>query len=425
MDPRANPYTPNAGAKPPVLVGREGELAAFDALLGRLAAGHTEQSLIVVGLRGVGKTVLLGEFRRCALDQGWRVVEVEVAKWDDNQFRAGLAREIRRVLHRIAAGGRWTEVAKRAAGVLKSFTLRIDPEGRLTIGLDIAPTAGYADSGDLNADLTDVLVSLGEAAREQGTGVVLLLDELHYLSSIQMEALIAANHRTIQHALPITAAAAGLPQIRELVGNAKTYAERLFKFPEIGRLDDAQAERVLCEPAAQLGVVFSEEALRRGLSFSEGYPYFLQEFGQAAWNLAMGAEIIERDAENARVVVEEKLDSGFFKVRLDRTTELQKAYLRAMAELGPGPQLARDVAELLGRSSTQCGPTRKQLIDKGLLYATDHGYAAFTVPKFDEYLKRAIPTLASPPIRTRADNLPADDGTLPPEPRISSADPQS
>ena len=399
MDPRDNPYTPNAGAKPPVLVGRESELEAFDVHLSRLAAGRTEQSLIIVGLRGVGKTVLLGEFRQRALDQGWRVVEIEVAKWDDAQFRAGLAREIRRILHRIAAGGRWTEMAKRAAGVLKSFTLGIDPEGRLTVGLDVAPTAGYADSGDLNADLTDLLVSLGEVARERGTGVVLLLDELHYLSSIQMEALIAANHRAVQHALPITAAAAGLPQIHELVGIAKTYAERLFKFPEIGRLDDAEAERVLREPAVQLGVDFSDGALRQGLDFSEGYPYFLQEFGQAAWNLATGREVTAGDAEIARIAVEEKLDGGFFKVRLDRTTELQKAYLRAMAELGPRPQLARDVAKLLSRTSTQCGPTRKQLIDKGLLYATDHGYAAFTVPKFDEYLKRAIPTLAPPPVR--------------------------
>ncbi len=399
MDPRDNPYTPNAGAKPPVLVGRESELEAFDVHLSRLAAGRTEQSLIIVGLRGVGKTVLLGEFRQRALDQGWRVVEIEVAKWDDGQFRAGLAREIRRILHRITAGGRWTERAKRAAGVLKSFTLGIDPDGRLTVGLDVAATAGYADSGDLNADLTDLLVSLGEVARERQAGVVLLLDELHYLSSVQMEALIAANHRAVQHSLPITAAAAGLPQIHELVGIAKTYAERLFKFPEIGRLDDAEAELVLREPAAQLGVDFSDGALRQGLDFSEGYPYFLQEFGQAAWNLATDREITARDAEIARIAVEEKLDTGFFRVRLDRTTELQRAYLRAMAELGPDPQLARDVARLLSRTSTQCGPTRKQLIDKGLLYATDHGYAAFTVPKFDEYLKRAIPTLAPPPVR--------------------------
>ena len=401
MDRRHNPYTPNAGAKPPVLVGREQELDTFEILLGRLAAGRTEQSLIVVGLRGVGKTVLIGEFRQRALDQDWRVVEVEVAKWDDNQFRANLAREIRRALHDIGSRGKWTERVKLAAGVLKSFTLSIDPDGRLTVGLDGGPLRGYADSGALDADLIDLLVSLGEAAREQNTGVVLLLDELHFLNRLQMEALIAAIHKTVQRALPITAAAAGLPQIHELVGRAKTYAERLFKFPEIGRLDNAEASRVLREPATQLDVDFSDDALRHALDFSEGYPYFLQEFGEAAWNIADDGKITGRDGENARVVVEEKLDSGFFKVRLDRTTELQKAYLRAMAELGPEPQLAGRVAELLNRTSQQCGPTRKQLIDKGLLYTTDHGYAAFTVPRFDQYLKRAIPELAPPPVRTR------------------------
>ena len=382
-------------------MGREDELEAFEILLERLSAGLTEQSLIVVGLRGVGKTVLLGEFRKRAMDQGWRVVEVEVARWDDEQFRRQMAREIRRALHEIGARGKWTEAAKRAAGVLKAFTVSIDPDGRLTVGLEGAPVRGYADSGALDADLTDLLVSVGEAAREQDTGVALLLDELHFLSRPQMEAVIAAVHKTVQRSLPVTAAAAGLPQIHELVGRAKTYAERLFKFPEIGRLDVAEAERALREPAARRDVLFSDEALVNALEFSEGYPYFLQEFGQAAWNIADANRITGRDAQNARVVVEEKLDSGFFRVRLDRATELQKAYLRAMAELGAEPQLAGRVAELLGRTSQQCGPTRKQLIDKGLLYTTDHGYAAFTVPKFDQYLRRSVPQLAPPPIRAR------------------------
>ncbi len=401
MNRRLNPYTPNAGARPPVLVGREAELETFDVLLARLAEGRTAQSLVVVGLRGVGKTVLLGECRQRTLDQRWHVVEVEVSKWDDSQFRANLAREARRVLHAIGARGRWSDLTRRAAGMLKSFTLGIDPDGRLTVGLEGGAVAGYADSGALDADLTDLLVGLGEAARDQGTGVVLLLDEIHFLDRLQMEALIAAIHKTVQRALPITAAAAGLPQVHELVGRAKTYAERLFKFPEIGSLDEADAARVLREPAAGQGVTFSDDALRRGLDFSEGYPYFLQEFGEAAWDAAIGTEITGRDAERAVPVVEEKLDSGFFRVRLERTTELQRAYLRAMAELGSEPQRAGQVAGLLDRTSPQCGPTRKQLIDKGLLYTTDHGYAAFTVPRFDQYLKRAIPDLSPPPIRPR------------------------
>ena len=400
MDRRLNPYTPNAGARPPVLVGREDELEEFDVLLHRLEAGHTEKSLIVVGLRGVGKTVLLGEFRQLALDREWHVVEIEVSKWDDAQFRRSIARELRRVLHSISARS-WSQKLRGAMGALRSFTLKVDPEGHLTIGLDADVSVGVADSGDLDADLSDLLVGVGEAAREHGTGVVLLLDELHFLSRPQMEALIAAVHKTVQRSLPITAAAAGLPQIHELVGDAKTYAERLFKFPSLGRLDDADAREVLREPARQLDVRFGDEALAVGLEFSKGYPYFLQEFGEAAWDLASGSSIDVMDGLRAKLVVQEKLDSGFFKVRLERTTELQKAYLRAMAELGPDAQLASRVADLLERTSSECGPTRKQLIDKGLLYATEHGYAAFTVPGFDEYLKRAIPELVPPPIRRR------------------------
>lgn len=401
MDRHLNPYTPNAGARPQVLVGRGAELDTFDVLLSRLAEGRTAQSLVVVGLRGVGKTVLLGECRQRTLDQRWHAIDVEVSKWDDGQFRATLAREARRVLHAIGARGRWSELTRRAAGMLKSFTLGVDPDGRLTVGLEGGPVAGYADSGALDADLTDLLVGLGEAALDQRTGVVLLLDEIHFLDRMQMEALIAALHKTVQRALPITAAAAGLPQVHELVGRAKTYAERLFKFPEIGSLDEADAARALREPAARQGVLFSDAALRRGLDFSEGYPYYLQEFGEAAWDVAAGGEITERDADRAVPAVEEKLDSGFFRVRLERTTELQRAYLRAMAELGPEPQRASQVAGLLARTSQQCGPTRKQLIDKGLLYTTDHGYAAFTVPRFDHFLKRAIPDLAPPPVRSR------------------------
>ena len=401
MDRRLNPYTPNAGARPPVLVGREDELETFEVLLSRLGAGRSEQSLIIVGLRGVGKTVLLGEFRQIAEDEQWRVVEIEVAKWDDNQFRRVLGREVRKVLHGIAPREKWTDRTKRAAGLLRSFTMGVDPEGKITLGLGGGPIEGSADSGVLDADLTDLFIGIGEAAKERQTGVVLLLDEIHYLGREQMEALIAAMHKTVQRALPITMAAAGLPQIHELVGEAKTYAERLFKFPEIGSLDESEAVRVLAEPAAEQSVAFSREALEHALVFTDGYPYFLQEFGEAAWNNSAGPEITGSDARNAVAVVEEKLDSGFFKVRLDRATEIQRAYLRAMAELGPEPQLANTVAKLLKRTSQQCGGARKQLIDKGLLYTTEHGYAAFTVPRFDQYLKRTFPELLPAPVRKR------------------------
>ena len=404
MDPRENPYTPNAGARPPVLVGRQDELDAFEVLLDRLRAGRSEQSMIITGLRGVGKTVLLSEFRTSALDRDWVVIEIEIAKHDNDQFREFLAREIRKVLFTIAPRAKWAGKLKRAAQILKSFTVTVDPQGTLSAGLDVEALVGEADSGSLDADLTDVLVALGEAAAQHNQGVVLLLDEIQFLARPQLEALIAAIHKTVQRQLPITLTAAGLPQLAELAGEAKSYAERLFRFPTIGRLTDSQARRALIEPATESGVRFSEAALDTAIDFTDGYPYFLQEFGQASWNLADGPEINDTDARTAKTVVEEKLDSGFFRVRHNRTTELELAYLRAMAELGPEPQLAGAVAELLGRTSQQCGPTRSKLIEKGLLYTPEHGFAAFTVPQFDRYLMRAIPERTVPDVRKRKRN---------------------
>ena len=404
MDPRENPYTPNAGARPPVLVGRQDELDAFEVLLDRLRAGRSEQSMIITGLRGVGKTVLLSEFRTSALDRDWVVIEIEIAKHDNDQFKELLAREIRKALFAIAPRAKWAGKLKRAAQILKSFTVTVDPQGTLSAGLDVEALVGEADSGALDADLTDVLVALGEASTQHNQGVVLLLDEIQFLARPQLEALIAAIHKTVQRQLPITLTAAGLPQLAELAGEAKSYAERLFRFPTIGRLTDSQARRALIEPASESGVRFSEEALDTAIDFTDGYPYFLQEFGQASWNLADGPEINGTDARTAKTVVEEKLDSGFFRVRHNRTTELELAYLRAMAELGPEPQLAGAVAELLGRTSQQCGPTRSKLIEKGLLYTPEHGFASFTVPQFDRYLMRTIPELNVPNVRKRKRN---------------------
>ena len=401
MDRRQNPYTPNAGAKPPALIGREEELENFEILLDRVRAGRTEQSMIITGLRGVGKTVLLSVFRDSAIDRDWVVVEMEVSKHDDDDFRRVLARGIRKALFEIAPKARWAARAKRAAATLRSFTVTIDPDGRLSAGLDVDALEGLADSGALDADLTDVFVTLGEAAAEHDQGVVLLLDEIQFLTRPQLEALISAIHKTVQRQLPVTLAAAGLPQIAELAGEAKSYAERLFKFPTIGKLTNDQARLALTTPADELDVAFSDGALDEALDFTEGYPYFLQEFGQAVWNFADGPEITRDDSTTARSIVEEKLDSSFFRVRRDRTTALELAYLRAMAELGPEPQLAASVAELLDRTSQQCGPTRSKLIEKGLLYTPDHGYAAFTVPQFDRYLKRDIKELVVPPVKKR------------------------
>jgi hypothetical protein len=401
MDPHSNPYTPNAGAKPPLIVGRDDQLASFDLLLARLERGRTEQSMIITGLRGVGKTVLLGQFNKKADARKWATIDLEVSKHDNDDFRRQLARGFRSALLQMSPKARWGDRARRLAAVIKSFTIAIDPDGKITAGLDTDAAEGVADSGDLVTDLTELLVAVGEAAADHQTGVVLLLDEIQFLRREQLEAVVAAIHKTVQRELPITMVGAGLPQIAELAGEAKSYAERLFKFPDIGVLSEEDARAALFKPAAEEGVTFDDAALELASEVTGRYPYFLQELGYAAWPLASNNRITRPDVEQARLVYEDKLDGSFFRVRLDRATELEQAYLRAMAELGPEPQLASAVARLLNRTSEQCGPTRSGLIEKGLLYTPNHGYAAFTVPHFDQFMRRSVPTLSVPAVRQR------------------------
>lgn len=386
MRPHDNPYTPNAGARPPALVGRDEELEAFEVLLDRLRRGHTEQSMLITGLRGVGKTVLLTTFERAARERGWTTVEAEITK--ATEFGARMAQLARRALLQLAPKARWKDHAVRAAAVLKSFQVTVTPDGTLTTGFDVEAAEGFADSGRLDEDLTDLLVALGEAAQEHESGVVFLVDEVQFLTTPELEALIAALHKTVQRGLPITLVGAGLPQLPRLAGEAKSYAERLFKFPSIGRLSFADAKRALVEPAERLGVLYDDDAAASVIEFTEGYPYFLQEYGNVLWNLAETSPITAADAELARETVEAKLDGGFFRVRAERTTELELRYMRAMAELGPDPQRAKDVAALLDRTSEQMGPTRSRLIEKGLLFTPGHGLAAFTVPQFDRFMLR-------------------------------------
>ncbi len=230
---------------------------------------------------------------------------------------------------------------------------------------------------------------------------MLLFDEVQFLNSAQLEALISALHKTVQRSLPVTLVGAGLPQIAELAGDAKSYAERLFKFPSIGNLKGSDARRALAEPAHEEGAQFEEGALDRAVEVTGGYPYFLQELGYAVWGVAENDLITADDVEAALPLYEAKLDSSFFRVRLDRATEMQRVYLRAMAELGPQPQKAADVAALMGRTSPQVAPTRAELIAMGLLYTPEHGYAAFTVPHFDQFMLRAVPDLEVPEVRRR------------------------
>lgn len=400
MDSLRNPYTPNAGASPEIIVGREEQTRSFTALLTRLSRGRTEQSLIVTGLRGVGKTVLLNEFSEIARRERWEVIEFEASKHDDGRFRQVMFSQLRAALLRLSPRARWSERGRRAAQVLSAFAVSANQDG-FTITWDVPPAEGFADHGNLGMDLTDVFVAIGETAQEQGRGLALLIDEVQFLRSSQLEALIQAVHKTVQRRLPITFVGAGLPQIAELAGDAKSYAERLFRFPQIGSLSDSDARKAIAEPAAAEGVDFDEAALRLAVEVTQGYPYFIQELGYQVWEVAEGEHITRSDVEIAREAYEAKLDTSFFRVRLDRATPLQTAYMRAMAELGPEPQKAADVARIMGRESTQVGPTRAELIDMGLLYTPDHGYAAFTVPDFDKFMLRAVPELIVPEIQRR------------------------
>ncbi|MGN6446108.1 ATP-binding protein [Amnibacterium sp.] len=401
MDSVRNPYTPNAGAAPEFVVGREEQTTAFKVLLRRLSMGRTEQSMIITGLRGVGKTVLLNEFGDIARESRWEVVELEARKHDDTRFRQMMFSQLRAALLRLSPRARWTDRGRRAAAALSSFALSINQDGTWSVTWDVDPAEGYADHGDLGLDLTDVFVAIGEVAREQSSGLALLVDEVQFLRAPQLEALIQAIHKTVQRKLPITFVGAGLPQIAELAGDAKSYAERLFKFPKIDSLSDEDARLALSEPALAEEVLFEAEALDLALEITKGYPYFLQELGYQVWGVAELDRITRADVVVAREAYEAKLDSSFFRVRLDRSTPLQTAYMRAMAELGPEPQKAGDVARIMNRESTQLGPTRAELIDMGLLFTPEHGYAAFTVPEFDKFMKRAVPKLVVPDVQRR------------------------
>lgn len=387
MDPRKNPYAPGAGTKPPALVGRDGQIESFDILLNRLENGYAEQSMIITGLRGVGKTVLLDVFREIAERHSWATVEWEVEK--NTSFGMKMSAQMRRALLQIAPKAKWDDRMRQAAAVLKSFNLTFSPDGAVTAGLDVDALAGAGDSGDISEDLTDLFLAVGQAAQAKGIGVVFLMDEIQYLKLEELEALIMALHKCARRSLPITLVGAGLPQIPRLAGEAKSYSERLFRFPTIDRLDERNDARdALVRPAFDLNVEYESAAVDYVVEYTQGYPYFLQEFGKFLWDEASSSPIELSDAKLVLPLVEAKLDESFFRVRADRTTELELKYLYAMAELGPDPQRASDVAERIGRTSKQVGPIRSRLIDKGLLYTPGYGYAAFTVPQFDRYMLR-------------------------------------
>lgn len=391
MDPVRNPYTPGAGTRPPLLTGRDAEISRFKLLLARVREGRSEKSLMVTGLRGVGKTVLLNHFRDLAQAERYKTAETEITH--ETEFRSMMARLSRRVLIEIDLKERIKDSAFQAARVLKAFTMKL-PDG-FEFGFDVEAARGRADSGNLSEDLSDLLVSLGEAARERNIGVVFLLDEIQFLKKDELGALIAALHSCVQKGLPVTLVGAGLPQLPKLAGEAKSYAERLFDFPHIGKLADDAARKALEGPAADEGVKFEPEATNAILGYTEGYPYFLQEFGKIVWNHAERSPVRLEDVEGARPIVRSQLDENFFRVRMGRTTDAERHYLSAMASLGAGPYRTGDVATKLKKETTQVAPMRSRLIEKGLIYSPSHGITDFTVPQFDDFLRREYPPMPS------------------------------
>lgn len=401
MDRASNPYTPHAGADPEVLAGRSELLDGFRVLLGRLQRGRAEPSMILTGLRGVGKTVLLARFGEIARTGHWEPIELEAAKCDDGRFRQGVFTHLKAALLRLSPRPRWSEPDRRAAAVLTAFGAQAEQACAFGVAWDVTPAEGSGDSGDLDMDLADVFIAIGEAARAHDRGVVLLIDEAQFLARSQLEALVHAVHATTQRHLPITWVGAGLPHLAELTGEARSYADRLFTFPIVGPLGPDDVREALTEPARLEGVAFEDEAVQRVIEITGGYPCFVQELGAQSWSIADGDLVRCADVELAQDAYDARLDSWFFRLRLDRATPLQTAYLRAMAELGPAPQKAADVARLMGRESTQVGPIRAELIDLGLLYAPEHGYAAFTAPDFDRFMLRVVPELIVPEIQKR------------------------
>lgn len=394
MDPIRNPFSPGAGSPPPELVGRDPVLEQARILLGRVRQKRSEKSMLLTGLRGVGKTVLLNEIERLAVAAGYRTILIEAL--EDKPLGPLIAPHLRTLLfdlNRMAGAG---DKARRGLRVLRSFVgaLKVSV-GELSFGLDIEPQEGTADSGDLEIDLPSLFVALAEAAEERKTGIAVLIDELQYFNAKELGALIMAMHRLQQLQLPLVLLGAGLPILPGLAGQAKSYAERLFTFPDVGALSEADAIKALRDPALAAGVVFEADALFEIVRVTKGYPYFLQEWGYQAWNLAPASPITLQVVRDATARVTQRLDQNFFRVRFDRLTPSEKAFLRAMARFGPGAHRTGEIAEALGQKITSIGPVRAKLIRKGMIYSPAHGDLAFTVPLFDEFMMRAIPTLES------------------------------
>lgn len=390
MDPIQNPYAPGAGTPPPELAGRDELREAVRVAIARLRLGLPAKSVLMVGLRGVGKTVLLDVLRDDAEATGVQTIRIEAP--EKRSLPALLAPQLRQALLRLSRNEKAKALAQRGLRALAGFAKGLKFKYQdIEVGYDLEPEPGLADNGNLEHDLPDLIEAVGVAARAADTALVMFIDELQYVAENELAVLITALHRAAQRKLPIALVGAGLPQLRGRMGEAKSYAERLFDFPEVGPIPAPAARIAISKPAEAQGVIYDEAALAQILALAKGYPYFLQEWGKQVWETADASPIDLRDVQEATAVVIAALDESFFRVRFDRLTPVEKKYLRAMAELGPGPHRSGDIAECLARKVTALAPTRNSLIAKGMVYSPNHGDTAFTVPLFDEFMKRIMP----------------------------------
>jgi hypothetical protein len=371
-------------------VGRDPILEQARVLLGRVKLKRPEKSLLLTGLRGVGKTVLLNEIERKAKESGYHTIGVEA--YEGKPLASLIAPHLRTVLYELNRLAGTVEKVKRGLAVLRSFigAFKVTVHD-VSIGLDVEPEKGSADSGDLEIDLSNLFIAIGEAAEDRKSAVAIFIDEIQYFNKKELGALIMAMHKIQQRQLPLVLLGAGLPVLPGLAGEAKSYAERLFSFPDIGALSGPDVAKALRDPAKAVGVTFESSALDEIFRHTKGYPYFVQEWGYQTWNLAASSPITVRTVRDATAVVIPRLDQNFFRVRYDRLPPGEKNFLRAMAELGPGAQRTGDIADQLRVKVTSLGPVRAKLIKKGMIFSPGHGEMAFTVPLFDQFMMRAIP----------------------------------
>lgn len=385
MDPYRNPFAPGAGSRPPELAGRDAVLESARVACGRALLGRNARSMMLLGLRGTGKTVLLNEIGRLAEGGGYFASKIEAPEHES--LARLLYPEMRKVLRALSGVEAAKHLAMRALRGLRGFAsiFKIDIGGA-EIGIE--PEPGLADSGDIQFDLPDLFTAIGKAAQAGGKGWILLIDEVQYLSEPDLSALIVAIHRISQEGLPVLMVGAGLPQIARLAGEAKSYSERLFLYPGIGALDQAAAEQAVKKPIIEEDASIAPDALAEIVNRTQGYPFFLQEWSSTAWNNADGPEITKQDVEDAYTETLASLDDGFFRVRIDRLTPKEIEFVKAMASLGNGPYAMSDIARVLGKKLSSLGPVRANTISKGMVYSTDHGYLDFTVPLFAEFMRR-------------------------------------